>query len=154
MSDAQSTREKFYEFLQLDPSLGRASQVPGCSFRARRPTLPRKVPVGFVSSPPSQVLASLRSMISATFFFSFRGFHTPVHFRCGSLFRRPEASVRPVARSPALPASCLMTFHMANSFHLARTTKLRLALRARARFAGEEKQQRPLAGGLCSLLSN
>ncbi len=38
--------------LQLDPSLGRVSQVPGCSFRARCPTLPRKVPLGFVSSPP------------------------------------------------------------------------------------------------------
>src|ERR1700686_2896138 len=38
---------------------------------------------------------------------------------------------RLLSLSSALAASCLMTLYMANSFHLARTTKLRLALRGR-----------------------
>ena len=38
-----------------------------------------------------------------------------------------RGSKRPVAQPPALAASCLMTLYMANSFHLARTPKLRLA---------------------------
>jgi hypothetical protein len=85
--------------LQLDPSLGRVSQVPGCSFRARRPTLPRKVPLELsVIFSLSQVLASFPSRILATFIFSrFEAFIRPVHFRCGSLFRTPEA---PADRSP------------------------------------------------------
>ena len=45
-----------------------------------------------------------------------------------------------VSLSPALAASCLMTLYMANSFHLARTTKLRLALRARVRFIKGEAE--------------
>ena len=40
--------------LQLYPSLGRVSQVPGCSFRARCPTIPRKVPRGLRSSCPPE----------------------------------------------------------------------------------------------------
>jgi hypothetical protein len=79
--------------LQLYPSLGWASQVPDCSFRARCPTLPRKVPLEAPVILPSRVLASFPVEDLGHFhLFSFRGFHTSVHFRCGSLFRIPEAS--------------------------------------------------------------
>src|SRR5208337_4183751 len=40
---------------------------------------------------------------------------------------------RLLSLSSALAASCLMTLYMANSFHLARTTKLRLALQGRVK---------------------
>jgi hypothetical protein len=81
-----------FQTLQLYPSLGRVSQVPGCSFRARCPTIPRKVQLEFSVIFPIPGVGSFPSRILATFIFSFRGFHTPVHFRCGSLLYWPEAS--------------------------------------------------------------
>src|ERR1700686_1434275 len=47
---------------------------------------------------------------------------------------------RLLSLSSALAASCLMTLYMANSFHLARTTKLRLALRGRGRSEDPNKR--------------
>jgi hypothetical protein len=97
--------------LQLYPSLGRVSQVPGCSFRARCPTLPRKVPTEVCSHLPLPDAGFLSVDDLGHFHpFSFRGFHTPVHFRCGSLFCRPEA---PVDRSPGL---LLWSLHVDDSF--------------------------------------
>jgi hypothetical protein len=117
--------------LQLDPSLGRASQVPGCSFRARCPTLPPGKPrQGFVSSPPPRCWLPFR-----------RGFWPLSSSRFEAFIRRftfvaaHSSAVQRLqtTQQSALSASCLMTLYMANSFHLARTTKLRLALRRRRR---------------------
>jgi hypothetical protein len=120
--------------LQLYPSLGWVSQVPDCSFRARCPTIPRKVPVGVsvIFSPPGCWLPFPRESWPLSSFLVSRLSYA------GSLSLRLALSLsrgfkRPVSQSPALVASCLMTLYTANSFHLARTTKLRLALRGRGR---------------------
>src|ERR1700730_7712814 len=56
---------------------------------------------------------------------------------------------RLLSLSSALATSCLMTLYMANSFHLARTTKLRLALRGRGRVRGRLRILRgPCEAGL------
>ena len=120
--------------LQLDPSLGWASQIPDCSFRARCPTIPRKVPVGVsvIFSPPGCWLPFPRgSWPLSSFLVSRLSYAGSLSLRLALSLSR--GSKRPVSQPPALAASCLMTLYMANSFHLARTTKLPLALRRRAR---------------------
>jgi hypothetical protein len=125
--------------LQLDPSLGRVSQVPGCSFRARRPTLPRKVllELSVIFSLSGVGFLSVEDL-GHFHLFSFRGFHTPGSLSLRLTLSHPRGSSRPVSHSTALAASCLMTLYMANSFYLARTTKLRLTLRRQARLRSDD----------------
>jgi hypothetical protein len=110
--------------LQLDPSLGRVSQVPGCSFRARRPTLPRKVllELSVIFSLSGVGFLSVEDL-GHFHLFSFRGFHTPGSLSLRLTLSHPRGSSRLVSHSTALAASSLMTLYMANSFYLARTTK-------------------------------
>jgi hypothetical protein len=98
--------------LQLDPSLGWVSQVPDCSFRARCPTLPRKVPVGssVIFSPPGCWLPFPRGSwpLSSCRFEAFIRRFTFVAARSFALQRLQTTS---------LPVTCSGCFMFDDSLH-------------------------------------
>ena len=112
--------------LQLDPSLGWASQVPDCSFRARCPTLPRKVPVGVsvIFSPPGCWLPFRRGSWPLSSFLVSRLSYA------GSLSLRLTCS--PPDTPAPLPGLTLVRLHAeqaiytVNSFQFTRSTRLTL----------------------------
>ena len=111
--------------LSAHPTSRRVSQVPGCSFRARRLLSPRRALPVLSTVPSRQVLAS-----------SYPTGWPPstcvtrlnrVRLRYGSRVCLPRLRRRGYPRSPLGRLHVQRSIHMADSFHSARTAKLCLA---------------------------